>query len=123
MEDACHSQLEETSGKLEQLVSEEHLTSPLGLTIPTQQGFLRQTNDRSESLKQYDNHAARLLEERDVRYKEWKAWKPHSVSRIKGFRLGAKQKVPPIPTERALVAAYDHTGQTQEVPCKSNYPS
>lgn len=123
MEIAFRSQLEETSGKLDELVSEEHSTFPLGLTIPSQQGFLRQTDYRSESLKQSDNHATRALEERYIRYEEWKAWKPHSVSRTKVFRLGAKQKVPPIPTEKALVAAYDHTGQPQEVPCERNHGS
>jgi len=34
MEDAFGSQLEETSGKLEELVSEEHLAASFGLTIP-----------------------------------------------------------------------------------------
>lgn len=123
MEIALRSHLEEASGKLDELVIEEDLTFPLGLTNPSQQDFLRQTDSRSESLKLSDNHATRALEERHIRYEEWKAWKPHSVSRTKGFRLGAKQKVPPIPTEKALAAAYDHTGQPQEVPFTRNHGS
>jgi hypothetical protein len=88
------------------------------LTIPSQQNFLNQTNIRSEKLKEYDDRAARALEERNVRYKEWKAWRPNAVSPTKAFRFGAKQKVPPIPTERELVIAYDDKGKTQEVSCK-----
>lgn len=78
--------------------------------IPFQEGFLNQINDRSEKLSEYDHLATNALEERDARYKTWKAWNPNTVPLPRWSR---RPRVPPGLAESTLVAAYDHTGQIQ----------
>lgn len=112
MERTFQSQLEEISGKIEELVSEDHTASLLCPAIPFQQGFLNQINVRSERLSEFDVLATNALEERDLRYKAWKAWNPNAVP-LPRFRLGTRPRVPPTSAESTLVAAYDHTGQIQ----------
>jgi len=73
---------------------------------------LNQINVRSEKLTEYDDLATNALEEREMRYKTWKAWNPNAVPLPRGFRLGTR-RIPPTTAESMLVAVYDHTGQIQ----------
>ena len=115
-------QLKEISERIAELVCEDHITSPLVLTIPFQQDVLNQINVRSEKLKEYDDRATKALEERNLRHKEWKAWKPDAVRSTSRFPFKAKPKVPlsPIPTDSKLNTTYDHAGQNQEISSKMN---
>ena len=125
MENSFLLQLKEISEKMEDLVCEDHITSPLGLTIPFQQDVLNQINVRSEKLKEYDDRATKALEERNFRHKDWKAWKPDGARSPRSpirFRFKANPKVPPspIPTDSMLNAAYDHAGKNREVSSENN---
>jgi len=108
MENAFLLQLEEISRKMDELVSEEPNTPLFSPAVPFQQDFLNRINVRSAKLKEYDSRATRALEERNLLYREWKAWEPNKVPLNKGFRLAAKPKYPP--SEITLVAAYDNSG-------------
>jgi len=68
---------------------------------------------RSEKLKNYEDSTKKALEERNRRYRRWKALNTNEVPLDRGSRLGVNPKVPPTPTESTLVAAYDRTGQIQ----------
>ena len=109
MENAFQSKLEEISGKMGELVSEEHKTSLLEPAIPFQHVFFKEINDRSKKLKEYDDRVTRAMEERDLRYKDRKAWND-VVPSPRTFRFGPKQKGPLAQTESMLIAAYDHAG-------------
>ena len=116
MENAFLLQLEGNSRKMDELVSAEPTCAPFNLAILFQQGLLNQINIRSEKLKDYDDRAKKALEERNRRYREWKAWKPDPGPSTKGFKLGVRPKIPQTPTEGTLVAAYGHTGLIQGFP-------
>jgi len=72
---------------------------------------------RSEKLDEFDGLARKALNEREFRYKEWRAWKPEPVPPTPtrtGRWLRSKPKNPPAPpaqTESTVADAYNLAGQ------------
>jgi hypothetical protein len=84
--------------------------------MPLQQGYFDRIAARSEKLEEFDELARKALEERKLRYKEWKDWVPKLVppTAARGW-LRPKPRNPlataPEPTERTMVDAYNSAGQ------------
>jgi len=69
---------------------------------------------RSENLEEFDELARKALKERELRYKEWKVWKPLPVPPTPTGRwLRSKPRNPPAlpPTKGEMADAYNRAGQ------------
>jgi len=78
--------------------------------MPFKRGHFERISARSEKLEELDGLAKRALEERKLRYEQWKSWKPKQ-SLPAGVWPLSKPKNLPAPTESGVVAAYDCAGQ------------
>jgi hypothetical protein len=81
-----------------------------------QQGYFERITARSEKLQEFDELARKALEERELRYKEWKDWVPKLVppTAARGWYRPKPRNSPapaPEPTERTMVDAYNLAGQ------------
>ena len=77
-----------------------------------QRSYFERIGARTGKLEEFDELAKKALEERELRYKEWEAWKPNSAppTATRGW-LRSIAKDPPAPTERTLADAYNRAGQ------------
>ena len=75
--------------------------------------YLKRLAARSEKLDGFDGLARKALNEREFRYKEWRAWKPAPVPPTPtrtGRWLRSKPK-DPAPPESTVADAYNRAGQ------------
>ena len=77
-----------------------------------QRSYFERIGARSGELEEFDELARKALEERELRYKEWKAWKPNPVP-LTGTRrwLRPKPRDSPALTEETMTDAYNLAGQ------------
>ena len=77
-----------------------------------QRSYFERIGARSGELDEFDELARKAIEERGLRYKEWKAWNPNSVppTATRGW-LRSKPRNSPAPTERTMADAYNLAGQ------------
>ena len=77
-----------------------------------QRSYFECIGARSGELEEFDELARKALEERELRYKEWKAWNPNPVppTATRGW-LRPKPRNSPAPTEGTMVDAYNLAGQ------------
>ena len=77
-----------------------------------QRSHFERIGARSGELEEFDELAQKALEDRKLRYKEWKAWKPNPVppTATRGW-LRPKPRNSPAPTERTLTDGYNLAGQ------------
>ena len=68
-----------------------------------------------EKLEEFDKLARIALEERKLRYEEWKDRKPKPAPPA-SVRVWSKPRDMPAPTGSTMVAAYDLAGQTRVSP-------
>ena len=92
----------------------------LGPLMPFQGSYFERIGARTGKLEEFDELARKALEERELRYKEWKAWKPNLVppAASRGWLRSKPRNSPalapapiPAPTERTMADAYDLAGQ------------
>ena len=81
-----------------------------------QRSYFERIGARTGKLEEFDELARKALEERELRYKEWKAWKPSPVppTATRGWLRSKPRDSPaptPAPTERTLADAYNLAGQ------------
>ena len=84
--------------------------------MPFQRSYFERIGARTGKLEEFDEIARKALEERELRYKEWKAWRPNPVppTTSRGWLRSKPRNSPaPIPTstEGTMVDAYNRAGQ------------
>ena len=91
-----------------------------------QQGCFERIAARSKKLEEFDELARKALEERELRYEEWKAWKlepvPSTASRG-WLRSKPKKPLALAPTEKTMVDAYNLAGQRMTITLRLAIPS
>ena len=78
-------------------------------------GHLKRIGARVENVEEFHKLARNALEERKLRYEEWKDWKPKPTPPT-GIRFWSKSRDMPTPTESTMAAAYDRAGQRRVSP-------
>ena len=77
--------------------------------------YLERIGARVENVEGFDKLARDALEERKLRYEEWKDRKPKPAPPT-GIRFWSKLRDMPAPTGSTMVAAYDLAGQSRVFP-------
>jgi hypothetical protein len=107
MERTLQSQIDGVLEAMKDLVSHNLPHS----TVETSDAIqARPLQARSEHLKKFNQAAQRALQQRNLRYEEWKGYKPRSASPAGGL-FRAKPKSPPAPTGSDVVSAYGRAGE------------
>ena len=72
-----------------------------------------QINARLEQLEKFDELARQTLEQRKLRYEEWRAWRSDLMNSSSVLRLKYKSRNSPAPSDRTMITAYDLAGQSR----------
>lgn len=75
-------------------------------------GYFEQINARLEQLKGFDELTRKSLEQRRLRYEEWRTWRSDLINSISVLRLKHKRNSP-APSDSTMVTAYDLAGQSR----------
>jgi len=81
--------------------------------MPFKRCYFEQVIARSERLGKFDELETRALEQRELRYEEWRAWKSDLISSSNILRLKYKPKNSVVPTDNGMAAAYNLAGQSR----------
>lgn len=111
MEATLQMQVDAVFAATEELVSHHYIVSLLGPLIPFQRGYFEHTSARSEQLGKFDELARKALEQRRLRYEEWRTYKADLIASTSVLRLKPKPRNSPMPNDAFLVTAYDLAGQ------------
>src|SRR6266404_2749511 len=86
------------------------LLTPL---MPFKRVYFEQTNARLQQLEKFDELARKTLEQRKLRYEEWRTWRSDLINSTSVLRLKYKPRNSLAPNDSTMVAAYDHAGQSR----------
>ena len=77
--------------------------------MPFKRDHFNRIRARLEQLESYTRFAQRTLQQRKLRYEEWKRYKPKRAFST----IGRILKSPPAPTESDMVSAYSQAGESR----------
>lgn len=112
MESTLQSQIDAVFAATEELVSHHCIASLLGPLMPYQRGYFEHISARSEQLAKFDELARKAVEQRKLRYEEWRTWKSDLTASTGVLRLRPKPRNSPTPNDAIMVATYDLAGQS-----------
>jgi hypothetical protein len=113
MEATLQSQIDAVFAATEELVSHQCIASLLGSLMSFQRGYFEQISARLEQLEKFDDLARKALEQRKLRYEEWRTWRSDQFSPTSLLRIKPKLRNSPAPNDSIMVAAYDFAGQSR----------
>jgi len=111
MEATLQSQIDAVFAATEELVSHHYITSPLGILMPFQRGYFEHMSARREQLEKFDELARKAVEQRRLRFEEWRTWRSDLIASTSVLRLKPKARNSPTPNDAIMVATYDLAGQ------------
>ena len=112
MEATLQSQVDAVFAATEELVSHHCIISLFGTLIPLQRGYFEHTSARSEQLRNSDELARKALEQRKLRYEEWRTYKVDLIASTSLLRLKQKPRNSPMLSDAFMATAYDLAGQS-----------
>jgi hypothetical protein len=80
--------------------------------MPFKRGYFEQLSARSEQLEKFDELARKALEQRRLRYEEWKTWRSDVSFSNSVMRLKSKVRSSPAPGDGTMAAVYNLAGQS-----------
>lgn len=76
-------------------------------------GYFEQISARLGQLVKFDELVRQSLEQRKLRYEEWRTWRSDLINSTSVLRLKYKPRNSPAPSDSTMVAAYDSAGQSR----------